>query len=179
MEALERRVRELSCWSGSLTLEPLEGGLTNTSYVATDDSGKYVVRCGGDIPIHQIIRKREYAASIAGHATGLSPEVIHTEPGILVLAHCDTVHPLGTIARDLPMRREGDRLYGPGVFDMKGGLVVMVSALKALQETGQLEGLALRLPCFLRSCVLYAATGIGPGGIGKSWEQAVTTETVQ
>ncbi len=37
------------------------------------------------------------------------------EPGILVLSHLDTVHPIGTLAGDLAVRVEGDRLYGPGV----------------------------------------------------------------
>ena len=41
-------------------------------------------------------------------------------PGILVLAHLDTVHPMGTIER-LPFRVDGDIAYGPGIFDMKGG----------------------------------------------------------
>lgn len=89
MGALERRVRELTCWSGPVSLEPLAGGLTNTSYVATDDTGKYVVRCGGDIPVHQIIREREYAASVAAHEAGLSPAVIRAEPGVLVLRYIE------------------------------------------------------------------------------------------
>lgn len=63
-------------------------------------------------------------------------------PGILVLSHCDTVHPVGTLGRDLPIRREGDKLYGPGVFDMKGGLVLAVAAYKRLRA----EGLQARLP---------------------------------
>jgi glutamate carboxypeptidase len=43
------------------------------------------------------------------------------KPPILVVSHVDTVHPLKTIERDLPLRRDGDRLYGPGIYDMKGG----------------------------------------------------------
>ena len=38
--------------------------------------------------------------------------------GILVLAHLDTVHPAGTLAMN-PIRTEGDRAYGPGIYDMK------------------------------------------------------------
>ncbi len=50
------------------------------------------------------------------------------EPGILVLSHVDTVHPLGTLAAALPIRRDGDKVYGPGAYDMKGGLVLAVAA---------------------------------------------------
>ncbi len=51
-------------------------------------------------------------------------------PGVLVLAHLDTVHPLHTIEHDLPLRRDGDRLYGPGVYDMKGGAYLALQAFK-------------------------------------------------
>jgi glutamate carboxypeptidase len=43
------------------------------------------------------------------------------KPGLLVLAHLDTVHPLGTLEHNLRFRVEGDRAYGPGIYDMKGG----------------------------------------------------------
>lgn len=51
-------------------------------------------------------------------------------PGILILAHLDTVHPVGTLERALPIRREGDRCYGPGIFDMKGGTYLAVEAMR-------------------------------------------------
>ena len=54
------------------------------------------------------------------------------EPGILVLSHVDTVHPIGTLAGPLPFRREGDKVYGPGVYDMKGGLVLAIAAFRQL-----------------------------------------------
>jgi glutamate carboxypeptidase len=42
------------------------------------------------------------------------------QPGILVLSHLDTVHPMGFIRR-LPFHIEGDSAFGPGIYDMKGG----------------------------------------------------------
>jgi len=82
---LESKVANLACWRGPVTLEPLKGGLTNISYLAQNGRSKYVVRCGNDIPAHHVFRDRERATSIAAFEAGLSPEVVHTEPGIMVL----------------------------------------------------------------------------------------------
>lgn len=57
-------------------------------------------------------------------------------PGILVLCHLDTVHPLGTLDGLLPYRREGDKAYGPGIFDMKGGAYIACNALARIVECG-------------------------------------------
>jgi glutamate carboxypeptidase len=54
---------------------------------------------------------------------------------ILVLGHLDTVYPLGTIAK-MPFREARGRAWGPGTFDMKGGLVLALFAIDALQATG-------------------------------------------
>jgi glutamate carboxypeptidase len=53
----------------------------------------------------------------------------------LLVGHCDTVWPVGTLQR-MPVSVEGDILRGPGALDMKGGLVQLVYALRALQELG-------------------------------------------
>jgi glutamate carboxypeptidase len=53
----------------------------------------------------------------------------------LVVGHMDTVWPLGTL-EEMPVRREGDTLFGPGTYDMKAGLVQLVFALRALRELG-------------------------------------------
>lgn len=50
-------------------------------------------------------------------------------PGILVLGHLDTVHLVGTLDEVLPVRRDGDRLYGPGMMDTKGGMYLAVHAV--------------------------------------------------
>lgn len=56
------------------------------------------------------------------------------QPGrILAVGHSDTVWPVGTLAH-MPWRDEGGRLWGPGVLDMKAGLVFFVEAMRALRE---------------------------------------------
>ena len=55
---------------------------------------------------------------------------------ILLLSHIDTVHPIGTLAGPLPFRRDGDRLYGPGLFDMKGGAYLALEAFRQVAKAG-------------------------------------------
>jgi glutamate carboxypeptidase len=57
------------------------------------------------------------------------------EPGVLVMGHMDTVHPVGTLAQ-LPFRREGQRCYGPAICDMKGGNYVALEAIRQLARAG-------------------------------------------
>lgn len=52
---------------------------------------------------------------------------------ILALGHSDTVWPLGTL-REMPFRKADGRLYGPGVYDMKAGIVFFLFAVRALRE---------------------------------------------
>jgi glutamate carboxypeptidase len=78
---------------------------------------------------------------------GLEPELVDSRAGlylhaalrgegrgrVALICHHDTVFPLGTAAL-VPFRREGDRCYGPGVADMKGGIAVAVHAARALAD---------------------------------------------
>ncbi len=57
------------------------------------------------------------------------------DPGILVMGHLDTVHPVGTLQK-LPFRREGDRAWGPAICDMKGGNYVALEAIRQLLRAG-------------------------------------------
>jgi glutamate carboxypeptidase len=68
-----------------------------------------------------------------------------SEPGILVLAHVDTVHPVGTLAGPLAVREEGDRLYGPGACDMKGGVCLVRAAMAAIVDAGELTPLPVTI----------------------------------
>ncbi|MFO1080238.1 MAG: M20/M25/M40 family metallo-hydrolase [Reyranellaceae bacterium] len=91
---------------------------------------------------------RETGATIERRAApnGCSPVMVarfpgrREGPGILVLGHLDTVHPVGTIDGPLKLRVEGDKLYGPGVFDMKGGIYLALYALRRIRaETGSTD----------------------------------------
>jgi len=71
---------------------------------------------------------------IAGHSGCGDHLVVRSSwgqdaPGILVLSHLDTVHPLGFIDR-LPFRIEGDVAFGPGIYDMKGGAYLAYHAFR-------------------------------------------------
>jgi glutamate carboxypeptidase len=54
----------------------------------------------------------------------------------LTLCHLDTVWPRGTLAV-MPLREEGDKLFGPGVYDMKAGAAILLTALKVLKDAGR------------------------------------------
>jgi len=76
----------LSCWSARVEPEPVAGGLTNANFIVRDRGERFFVRIGDDIPVHGVWRWNELAASRAAHAAGISPRVVHAEPGALVLA---------------------------------------------------------------------------------------------
>lgn len=67
-------------------------------------------------------------ARVAGSDPALAP--------IVLLGHLDTVHPVGTL-ESLPFRIEGERVTGPGIYDMKAGLAVLTEALTLFKELGQ------------------------------------------
>ena len=78
--------------------------------------------------------ERELTADSFGDILLVRCDPTRNEPGILVLSHMDTVHPVGTLASKLTYRREGDRVYGPGIYDMKGGLMLAVEAFRRIAQ---------------------------------------------
>ncbi len=76
---------------------------------------------------------------VAGH-NGCGDHIVarsswgQDEPGILVLSHLDTVHPMGFIER-LPFKIDGDSAFGPGIYDMKGGAYLAYHAFRQLCAT--------------------------------------------
>jgi glutamate carboxypeptidase len=66
--------------------------------------------------------------------------------GVLLLTHLDTVYPPGTIDK-MPWRTEGGRAYGPGALDMKAGVAIALTAIRALMESGSLRAERVSLLC--------------------------------
>ncbi|MFN7130633.1 MAG: M20 family metallopeptidase [Myxococcales bacterium] len=76
-----------------------------------------------------------------GPHLSFSTAAIGRARGPLLIGHMDTVFPPETFEG---YRSDGERAYGPGVLDMKGGLVVVTFALRALAEAGRLESTPLQ-----------------------------------
>jgi len=82
-----------------------------------------------------VIDRREGIDGYAGILKVATAAPSNEKP-ILVLTHMDTVHPKGTLAGRLPFRQEGDKLFGPGLYDMKGGAYLAVAGYRALIQAG-------------------------------------------
>ena len=113
---------------------------------------------------------------------------------ILLLCHMDTVFPLGTLAR-FPYREDGEKIFGPGVSDMKGGIVVTLAALSAIshaeiasnpitvlftsdEETGSSTSRALIEKLASEACLVLVLEPGMPDGAVKTWRKGVGEFTV-
>jgi glutamate carboxypeptidase len=112
----------------------------------TDKSA--VDRCGAELAR----RLNDLGGSITVVRNDSAGDHLHAEFGegrhqVLVLGHMDTVWPIGQLER-MPLRVEGGRLHGPGVYDMKAGIALALLALRVL--------FALAIP--LRNRVVFLLT---------------------
>lgn len=78
------------------------------------------------------VRRLSGRGGSAGHLLAIPGDRVRGRPVQLLVGHLDTVWPVGTLEA-MPVRRDDGRLYGPGVFDMKGGLVQGLFAVAALR----------------------------------------------
>src|SRR5262245_47764750 len=90
-------------------------------------------------PLADSLRELQYTVHLisgqqtGGHLYARSQQRAKQQPIQLLLGHCDTVWPLGTLVT-MPLELEEGILRGPGVYDMKAGLVQMLYAVRALHE---------------------------------------------
>lgn len=85
----EEKILQLGCWHGDIEIEVLSGGITNQNFKITDSDAQYVVRLGSDNYEHLILRENELAASHAAFEVGVSPAVVHSQQGVLVIRFID------------------------------------------------------------------------------------------
>jgi len=84
-----QQAAELSCFNNPQDIEQLGGGITNVNLRLRDGDRHYVVRLGTDIEEHGVMRWNELALSQAAAKAGFAPNVVHHEPGVLVLDFLD------------------------------------------------------------------------------------------
>jgi thiamine kinase-like enzyme len=121
------RVSGLPCWNGGPRIEPLGGGLSNRNYRVRDAAGDWVVRLGGDVSEHGVIRANDIAASRAAADAGIAPALRHAEADVLVIRFIDGKALTEADVRDAAMARRivdllkrthrevGHHLRGPAI----------------------------------------------------------------
>jgi glutamate carboxypeptidase len=102
---------------------------------------RMVDRVQADAAALPIVVERTAGTGGRGDILTLRTRDAGDRPGILILSHLDTVHPIGMLAGPLRFRRDGDKLYGPGIYDMKGGAYLAFAAFAAVAS-----GNSARLP---------------------------------
>jgi glutamate carboxypeptidase len=105
----------------------------STDKSAVDSVGVIVAeecrKLGAQVEIHQQTQTGDHIlARFPAGSTG--------EGGILILCHMDTVFPLGTLKK-MPFYEEDGKIHGPGVLDMKSGIVITLSAISSILSSGQ------------------------------------------
>ena len=69
----ETVIRALPIWNGGIDIQPVLGGITNKNYLVTDGERRAVVRFGGDIPVHGVMRFNELAATRSAALSAATP----------------------------------------------------------------------------------------------------------
>jgi len=101
---------------------------------------------GSQMPVQDLIsgalsdcdyEVRVFKGKNSGGQLVASPQKrIKGQPIQMILGHCDTVWPIGTLEK-MPIHLKDGKLHGPGVYDMKAGLVQAIFAVKAIRELGE------------------------------------------
>lgn len=78
------RIKSLPIWQGALNVRPLKGGISNESWLVSDEAKTLVVRFGEDYPFHHVNRTHEAMVARAAQTAGFAPELVHFEQGMMV-----------------------------------------------------------------------------------------------
>jgi glutamate carboxypeptidase len=114
----------------------------STDKAAVDRVGRIVAdearRLGADVQIAPVKEAGDHIIARWGKVPSPGGRGARGEGGILLLCHMDTVFPLGTLEK-MPFREADGKLFGPGVLDMKSGIVISLAAIEALQKEDSLN----------------------------------------
>jgi len=114
------------------------------------DVGRFVDVESPSLSLDDLDRSAEFLAQLMTQHLGIAPQILRTErgpnvhwrggdtPKVLLVGHHDTVFPKGTVAAR-PFSVDGDVARGPGIFDMKTGIVQAIYALSELDDTSHVE----------------------------------------
>jgi glutamate carboxypeptidase len=130
----KERISELTALFASRQAAMLADLESLVGHESPSDASAHVSALAGWI-VERLARSGTPAERVpcAGRGDAVSVRWGSDEGGTLILGHLDTVWPLGTL-REIPFQVEGDVARGPGVFDMKAGLAVVLALLDAVAK---------------------------------------------
>jgi glutamate carboxypeptidase len=106
-----------------------------------ENLGEKLALIGGTV---ELINDRRYGSTLLARFERFGNTPQKQEKQLLVVGHLDTVWPLGTLATR-PFKIEDDRAFGPGIFDMKAGVMLATFAMRAIKEMGRATRRAVTL----------------------------------
>ena len=89
--SIEDNIRSLKIWKNDISIEPVDGGLTNQNFLVNDGDKKYFARIGKDIEEHLIFRTNEISASKAASLAGIAPKLIFAGEGIIIFEYIKSI----------------------------------------------------------------------------------------
>lgn len=140
----------MSLTTGTPTASELREQMQARVPQMVEQLGEFVNLESPSLDVEHLQVSAKYLAGLFEKVTGRRAEIIHGESGphvhwkggdntkVLIVGHHDTVFPLGTIATR-PFSVDGDIARGPGIFDMKAGIVQAIHGLSAISDSSQVE----------------------------------------
>ena len=140
----------MSLTTGTPTASELREQMQARVPQMVEQLGEFVNLESPSLDIEHLQVSAKYLAGLFEKVTGRRAEIINGESGphvhwkggddtkVLIVGHHDTVFPLGTTATR-PFSIDGDIARGPGIFDMKAGIVQAIHGLSAISDSSQVE----------------------------------------
>ena len=140
----------MSLTTGTPTASELREQMQARVPQMVEQLGEFVNLESPSLDVEHLQVSAKYLAGLFEKVTGRRAEIINGESGphvhwkggdntkVLIVGHHDTVFPLGTTAKR-PFSVDGDIARGPGIFDMKAGIVQAIHGLSAISDSSQVE----------------------------------------